>query len=407
MTIPVGRASIPPKPPINSLCPVQVGVHTITVIVSDYWFVPGAHQWVNGEYAVEGEPFPGIFYANEKGEKKPVLSWWAHTTTCSVPMSGSWQVIKKWKITWHAPQIDGLMDEKALISQYIQILNKMNAPEYLINLELQGYGIARVVAIDIARDFDGVSGAREPTPAESRWHRRHHMIDIQKVCIPDFSEGETFLSAPETIYIQSPKRGVVECRYDKGRHLRQQYGVLLPNPRSRVEIRYKGGQTCKRNGIQTLPQACRCIREMRLIIKEERRRENKNFLAELRAWRKEISKLCRKKNENCAIKGKKEDHIVYSFTARLLFLRIRSKAKRKGGASHAHPHLLPVFHQIRGPPNSSFSTNYYAISARPNNGVLLLFCVPGEHQKGLPRFLELKKSLLSSSSSISFSGCRE
>jgi len=357
LTVPSGSPSIPLKPKFQALCPVQVGVHTITVILPDYWFVPGAHPWLNGEFAIEGEPFSGVKCLNGNKKEAASRTWWAHTISYTLPKGNGRRVIRNWVITWHAPKIDGLMNEKTLFTEYIRILEKMHAPKDLISLEQQGYGIAKVVAIDIARDFDGISGAKEPTPTESRWHRRHHMYEIQRVSFPDYSDGETLFSAPETIYIQTQKKGVVECRYDKGRHLRQQYGVLLPNPRSRVEIRYKGGQTCKRNGIRTLPQACRCIREMRLTIKEERRRENKNFLAELRAWRKEISKLCRKINENCAIKGKKEDHIVNSLTACLSFLRIRSRTKKKGGEPYAHPILLPVFPKIRGPPNIIVSSN--------------------------------------------------
>lgn len=373
MTIPLGSASIPSKPPINSLCPVQVGVHTITVIVPDYWFVPGAHPWINGEFAIEGEPFFEIKNLNGNKKEAPARTWWAHTISYTLPKDRGQRVIRKWVITWHAPKIDGLMNEKTLFTEYIRILEKMHAPKDLISLEQQGYGIAKVVAIDIARDFDGISGAKEPTPAESRWHRRHHMIDIQKVCIPDFSEGETLFSAPETIYIQSPKRGVVECRYDKSRQLRQKHGFLLPTPRSRVELRLKTGQTCERYRVRTLPKACRYIRETRLAWQEEKRREKKAYLAELNAWRKEtlifrrIRKIRRRKNRT------KTHHIVYSFTARLPFMRIRSRTKINGGDSYVHPLLLPEFRQTRGPPNSSFSTNYYDISARLNQGVLLVF----------------------------------
>ena len=349
-----------PKEEIDCHCPVQVGVHTVTVIMHDYWYASGAHPWANGEYAIDGDAYPGVYHLTGKRQGRPVRSWWAHTVSYNyltivrgklVPKTKWW-----WKITWHAPRIGELMDGKTLIRRFCEILTKMRAPEHIIDSARRGFSVANVVAIDVARDY-ARSGIIEPSLDEAREHRRHRMTSIQRVRYPDESDGETLGSAPDTLYIQTRTRSLVEIHYDKRRCVRQRYGIHIRKNLSRVELRRSGGQLCKRHGLRTLPQVCKLISEMRALWREEKRRAKIMHRQELVKWRAAImahrrkAKLMRRKEKkNLSRSLRKKTHIVYRLTTEHYPRKKQSRSGVNGNQAYPPSHVFAIIHRVRGPP---------------------------------------------------------
>jgi hypothetical protein len=352
-----------PKEEIDCHCPVQVGVHTVTVIMHDYWYASGAHPWANGEYAIDGDAYPGVCHLKGKRHGMPVRSWWAHTVSYNYLTSVRGKLVLKnkrwWKITWHAPRIGELMDGKTLIARLCEILTKMRAPEHIIDSARREFSVANVVAVDVARDY-ARSGIIEPSLDEAREHRRHRMTSIRRVRYPDERDGETMESAPDTLYIQTRTRSLVEIHYEKKRCLRQLYGIHIRKNLSRVELRRKGGQLCKRHGLGTLPEVCNLIAQMRALWREEKRRAKRTYREELVKWRAAIlalrrnAKLMRRREKkNLSRTPRKKTHIVYRLTIEDYPRQNQSRSGGNDNWASPPPYVFTIIPRLRGPPYHS------------------------------------------------------
>ena len=175
-------------------------------------------------------------------------------------------VRKYWKLTIHARNPRQLLSSKNLIKRVKSVLATLDTPAHIANAIFDG-GI-KLIRVDLARDFRA-DGVIEPTDEDRKEYRIKRMMDER-----DFKG---------TLYIQTEKRAVVECRYDKRKELLEVHKITRQLPISRIERRFHGARSCARHGVRTIPELCYYLRRMCARWQAEHAADVRSHLAAVRA----------------------------------------------------------------------------------------------------------------------------
>jgi|GEM_PF-3596853 len=217
---------------MQSLPCIQTGCHTIALRIpySATWRVPGVQRHDSGVLSVYGRFFNMQTIRVNCGKYKRTF----------------------WKLTIHAGRPHQLLSAKSLLRRVKSVLATLDAPAYIVHA-IQTGGI-KLVRVDLASDYR-IQGTIQPDEIDGKEHKIKRMTD---------STGYF-----GTLYIQTKKRTVVECRYDKQKELYEVYGIRTTKPTSRIERRFHGSRSCTRHGVRTLPALCDYLRRMRRRLRAD------------------------------------------------------------------------------------------------------------------------------------------
>lgn len=207
---------------------IQTGCHTIVLNVpySTEWHLPSVRRQPDGRLYTKGEMYAAeLVTVKYRNYKKSY-----------------------WRLTIHARHPTKLLSAKTLVRRVKSVLASLNTPAYIVYNVLSGS--IPLCRVDLAQDYLA-DGVLQPTAEDEKEYRIKRMTN-----------RNTYMDT-DTLYIQTEKRTVVECRYNKTRELYEKYGIITKRPTSRIERRFHGARACTRHGVRTLPQVCHYITRMR------------------------------------------------------------------------------------------------------------------------------------------------
>ncbi len=217
---------------MQSLNCIQTGVHTVALLVpySATWRVPGVQRHGDGILSVRGRFF--------------------HMQTIKVNCGKYKRTF--WKLTIHAARPHQLLSAKSLLRRIRSVLATIHAPAYIVDAILTG-GI-KFSRVDLANDYRQ-EGTIQPDAEDRKEYNIKRMTDEREY--------------KKSLYIQTEKRSVVECRYDKRKELLEVHKIHVTKPISRIERRFFGARSCTRHGVRTLPALVHYLHHMRRRLRTD------------------------------------------------------------------------------------------------------------------------------------------